>query len=57
MIRDIEKMLGPEPTDIGFIKNLFAGRFREDLVFPYPKESKREREKCDKLLAELEDYK
>lgn len=56
MIRDIEKMLGPEPTDIGFVKNLFAGRFRADLVFPYPKASPAEREKCDKLLEELEDY-
>ncbi|MFK7846340.1 MAG: acyl-CoA dehydrogenase family protein [Rhodothermales bacterium] len=56
MIRDIEKMLGPEPTEIGFVKNLFSGRFRSDLVFPYPKESKSEREKCDKLLEELEAY-
>ncbi len=56
MIRDIEKMLGPEPTDIGFVKNLFAGRFRGDLVFPYPRERKDEKEKCERLLAELEDY-
>lgn len=56
MIRDIETMLGPEPTEIGFVKNLFSGRFRDDLVFPYPKESRSEREKCDQLLAELEVY-
>ena len=41
---------------MGFIKNVFWGRFREDLVFPYPRESKEERERCDELLEELEDY-
>ena len=56
MIRDIEKMLGPEPSEIGFIKNVFAGRFRDDLIVPYPRESRAEREKCDKLLEALEDY-
>jgi len=56
MIEDIETMMGPEPEDMGFIKNAFWGRFREDLVFPYPRESTEEREKCDALLEELEDY-
>ena len=56
MIQDIEKMLGPEPNEIGFVKNVFAGRFREDLIFPYPRESKTERLKCDALLEELEQY-
>ena len=56
MIRDTEAMLGPEPSEMGFVKNLFWGRFREDLVFPYPRESKAERDRCDALLAALEDY-
>ncbi len=56
MIQDIETMMGPEPEDMGFIKNVFWGRFREDLVFPYPREGKEEREKCDALLEELEEY-
>ncbi len=56
MIEDIEAMLGPEPSEMGFIKNMFWGRFRDDLVFPYPKESQEERAKCDALLEELEDY-
>ncbi len=56
MIQDIETMMGPEPQDMGFIKNLFWGRFREDLIFPYPRESDEERARCDALLAELEDY-
>ena len=56
MIRDIETMLGPEPTELGFAKNLFAGRFREELVFPYPRETRANRKKCDALLEELEAY-
>jgi alkylation response protein AidB-like acyl-CoA dehydrogenase len=56
MIADAETMLGPEPSQMGFAKNLFWGRFREDLIFPYPKESRREKEKCDALLEELEAY-
>ncbi len=56
MVEDIETMLGPEPSEMGFAKNLFWGRVREDLVFPYPAESAAERKRCDALLAELEDY-
>jgi len=56
MIQNIESMMGPEPEDMGFIKNVFWGRAREDLLFPYPEESDEEREKCDALLEELEEY-
>lgn len=56
MIENIEAMMGPEPSEMGFIKNTFWGRFRGDLAFPYPRESEAEREKCDALLEELEDY-
>lgn len=56
MIRDIEVMMGPEPTTMGFAKNLFWGRFRNDLVAPYPMVDKTESEKCDALVAELEEY-
>ena len=56
MIQNIEAMMGPEPEDMGFIKNVFWGRFREDLLFPYPEEGQQERERCDELLEELEDY-
>ena len=33
MIADAEKMLGPEPSKMGFVKNLFWGNLREDLAF------------------------
>ncbi len=56
MIQDIERMMGPEPDELGFAKNLFWGRFREDLIFPFPAESDEERAKCDRLLDELEEY-
>lgn len=56
MIADVEIMMGPEPTTMGFAKNMFWGRFRNDLVFPYPVESQAERAKCDELLEKLEVY-
>ncbi len=56
MIQDIDRMLGPEPDELGFAKNLFWGRFRNDSVLPYPSESADERQRCDALLDELEDY-
>lgn len=56
MIQDVETMLGPEPSQMGFVKNLFWGRFRDDLIFPYPVESREERARCDALLKELEHY-
>ncbi len=56
MIRDAETMMGPEPEEMGFIKNMFWGRIREDLVFPYPKVSAAERATCDALLERLDAY-
>ncbi len=56
MIRETETMFGPEPDQMGFIKNLFWGRVREELVFPFPEVSSAEAAKADALLAELEHY-
>lgn len=56
MIADAEAMLGPDPSEMGFIKNMFWGNFREELVFPYPPVDAEETARCDQLLAALEDY-
>jgi len=56
MIVDAEKMMGPEPEEMGFVKNLFWGRVREEMVIPYPESSPEEVAKCDQLLAALDDY-
>ncbi|HCT44292.1 MAG: acyl-CoA dehydrogenase [Phycisphaerae bacterium] len=59
MIADAEQLLGPEPSTMGAVKNLFWGNFREELYFPYPeiaKNSPEETAECDRLVAELEDY-
>jgi alkylation response protein AidB-like acyl-CoA dehydrogenase len=56
MIADTEAMMGPEPEDVGLVKNMFWGRLRSDLAFPYPKETAEERAKTDRLLAALTDY-
>jgi alkylation response protein AidB-like acyl-CoA dehydrogenase len=56
MIREIEVMMGPEPSEMGFVKNLFWGRFLEERVFPYPRETKEQKAACDALLVQLEAY-
>jgi hypothetical protein len=33
-IEQAQEMLGPDPSTMGVIKNVFWGSFREDLVFP-----------------------
>jgi len=56
MIADAEVLLGPDPEEMGFAKNLFWGNIREDLAFPYPESDAEETARCDQLLAALEDY-
>jgi len=56
MIAEAEAMFGPEPGDMGFIKNLFWGRIREELVFPYPEDSPELKQKADAILEKLEVY-
>jgi len=56
LIEDTEALIGPEPSSMGFVKNLFWGNIREELVFPYPKCSADEKARCDELLARLDQY-
>lgn len=55
-IEAAQEMLGPDPDQMGFIKNLFWGNFREDMVFPYPEITADEIARCDQLLANLDAY-
>ena len=55
-IEQAQEMMGPDPETMGFMKNLFWGNFREDLVFPYPNVPAEETARCDQLLAELDRY-
>jgi len=55
-IEKAQEMLGPDPETMGFIKNIYWGNLREDLIFPFPEEPTHERERCDKLLVELDAY-
>jgi len=55
-IEKAQEMLGPDPETMGFIKNLFWGNFRQELVFPFPETSAEETARCDQLLAALDDY-
>ncbi len=55
-IEQAQEMLGPDPTTMGYIKNLFWGNLREELVLPFPEVSAEETARCDQLLAELDAY-
>ncbi|ABA58038.1 Acyl-CoA dehydrogenase [Nitrosococcus oceani ATCC 19707] len=55
-IEAAQEMLGPEPETMGFVKNLFWGHFREELLFPFPEVSLEEASRCDQLLTELDEY-
>ncbi len=55
-IKAAEEMLGPDPDQMGFCKNLFWGNILERDVFPYPEASAEETARCDQVLAELDDY-
>ncbi len=55
-IEQAQEMLGPDPATMGFMKNLFWGNFREDMVFPYPQVPADETAACDQLLAALDTY-
>jgi alkylation response protein AidB-like acyl-CoA dehydrogenase len=55
-IEQAQEMLGPDPATMGFIKNIFWGNFREELVFPFPEVSPEEVARCDQLLAGLDEY-
>ncbi len=56
MIADAEALIGPEPSSMGFVKNLFWGNVREELVFPYPSVDGEEQARGDALLRELDAY-
>lgn len=56
MLKDADIMLGPEPEKMGFIKNIFWGNLRQELIFPYPRSTPDENQRCEELLAKLEQY-
>ncbi|MCC6426306.1 MAG: acyl-CoA dehydrogenase family protein [Phycisphaerales bacterium] len=56
LLEQAEEWLGAEPTKLGVVKNLFWGRVREELYFPYPQQDAREQAECDQLLARLDEY-
>ncbi len=56
MLADAEAILGPDPEELGFIQNLFWGKVREELIFPYPSSDPEETARCDQLIAALDEY-
>ncbi|MCA9281275.1 MAG: acyl-CoA dehydrogenase family protein [Phycisphaerales bacterium] len=56
MLAEAETLLGPDPDEMGFVQNMFWGRLREELVFPYPVSDADETARCDQLIAALDEY-
>jgi len=56
MLADAEAWLGPDPDEMGFVKNLFWGNIREELMFPYPECDAEESARCDQMIAALDEY-
>ncbi len=56
LLQAAETMLGPEPSEMGFMKNMFWGNVAEDMVFPYPKVDEDEKKECDELLVKVDKY-
>jgi len=56
MLADAEVLLGPDPEEMGWVQNMFWGRVREELIFPYPKSDAEETARCDQLLAAVDEY-
>lgn len=50
-IEQAQEMLGPDPETMGFVKNLFWGNYRSDLMTPFPVVSAEETARCDQMLA------
>jgi len=55
-IEAAQEMLGPDPETMGLVKNYFWGNFREEAVLPYPTIARDETERCNELLARLDQY-
>ena len=56
LIQAAEMMLGPEPAEMGFVKNIFWGNIVEEMVFPYPCVNDEEKRRCDQLLGKVDKY-
>ena len=49
-------MLGPDPSTLGHMKNIFFGNINQSLVFPYPSTDPEEVVRCDEMIDRLDHY-
>jgi acyl-CoA dehydrogenase family protein 9 len=50
------ELLGPDPSTLGHMKNIFFGNINQSLVFPYPETDPEEVARCDQMIAHLDEY-
>jgi len=49
-------LIESETRDLGFVKSLFFGRLRSDLILPYPKQDEEESRRTDLLISRLDAF-
>ncbi len=56
MLENADEMFGTEPESMGLIKNMFWGRNRHELLYPYNDNTAEEKKNCETLLNILKPY-
>jgi alkylation response protein AidB-like acyl-CoA dehydrogenase len=54
--KQVEEMLGPELDRLGFAKSLFFGRFKGDVLFPYPRLTPDQQRAADDTAAAVQKF-
>ncbi len=54
--KQAEELLFSGPESLGFADSLFFGRFRSDLIFPYPKLSNEEQQICTRAVEQVRKF-
>ncbi len=54
--KQVEEMLGPELDKLGFAKSLFFGRFKGEVLFPYPRLPSDQQAASDDISAKVQRF-
>jgi alkylation response protein AidB-like acyl-CoA dehydrogenase len=54
--KQVEEMLGPELDKLGFAKSLFFGRFKGEVLFPYPQLTAEQQRAADEASATVQKF-
>jgi alkylation response protein AidB-like acyl-CoA dehydrogenase len=54
--KQVEEMLGPELDKLGFAKSLFFGRFKGEVLFPYPQLTSEQQAASDNIAVKVQQF-